>query len=167
MADPFGVIGVIGVAIQIVQVGVQYGLDWKDAPAEAKSFIAELEVLKTVLAETKKNILDNKEFADAFKGRNSALLSHLGDGEQGTDTSLLVSTCRTELESLLGNLEARCQRHRIGWERIKGAFQARKTREAVENVHRHCQTLNSMAVIDTLGSGQAHTTSSTDKMTRL
>ena len=153
MADPFGIIGVIGVAVQIIQIGVQFGLDWKDAPAETKSFIAELEVLKTVLAETKRNILDNKEFVGAFQGRNSALISHLGDGDQATDTSLLVSTCRTELETVLENLKKRCQGHRAGWERIKGAFQARKTREAVENLYRHCQALNNMAVIDTASLG--------------
>ena len=48
MADPFGIVGVIGVATQIIQLGVQFGLDWNDAPADTKSFIAELEVLKTI-----------------------------------------------------------------------------------------------------------------------
>ncbi len=39
MADPFGIVGVIGVIGQIAQVAVQLGLDWKDAPADAKRFI--------------------------------------------------------------------------------------------------------------------------------
>jgi hypothetical protein len=141
MADLFGIIGVIGVATQIIGVGVQFGLDWKDAPAETQSFIGELEVLKTVLSETKRNILDNQEFVDAFQGQNS------------THTSLLVSGCRTELEALLENLQKRCQGHRASWERIKGAFLARKTREVVENLHRHCQVLNSMTVIDAAALG--------------
>ena len=44
MADPFsigaGIVGVIGLTIQIAQVVVQFRLDWKDAPAEVKSFMA-------------------------------------------------------------------------------------------------------------------------------
>jgi hypothetical protein len=31
MADPFGIIGVIGVVAQLIQTTVQFGLDWKDA----------------------------------------------------------------------------------------------------------------------------------------
>lgn len=38
----------------------------------------------------------------------------------------------------------------MGWERMKGAFLAKKTREAVKNLHRQCQALNSMAAIDTV-----------------
>jgi hypothetical protein len=47
MADPFsiggGIVSVIGLAIQVTQVVVQLGLDWKDAPADVKMFMAELQ----------------------------------------------------------------------------------------------------------------------------
>jgi hypothetical protein len=40
MADPFGtgagIVGVISLAIQITQVAVQFGMDWKDAPDDIK-----------------------------------------------------------------------------------------------------------------------------------
>jgi len=62
----------------------------------------------------------------------------------------MVSACQTGLESLLEDLKKRSQGHRVGWERIKGAFLAKKTREALENLHRQCQALNSMAAIDTV-----------------
>src|SRR5262245_10059730 len=95
-----GVVGVIGLAIQIIQVTVQFGLDWKDAPADARSFVAELQALKTVLSETNTNLILNGDFADAFHGRHSALLSQLGPLAHGTDTATMVSACQVELESL-------------------------------------------------------------------
>jgi hypothetical protein len=67
MADPFGtgagIVGVIGLAIQITQVVIQFGIDWKDAPANVKTFMAELGTLKTVLSETNTNIILNPDFA--------------------------------------------------------------------------------------------------------
>ncbi|KAL6251161.1 hypothetical protein RBB50_001369 [Rhinocladiella similis] len=153
MADPLGIVGVIGVATQIIQLGVQFGLDWNDAPADTQSFIAELEVLIIVLSETKKIIVDNQEFAEAFKGRQSALLPPPGEASPTADTPTLISACRTELETLLEDLTKRCQTHRVSWERLKSAFLAKRTREAVENLHRKCQALNSLAVIDAAALG--------------
>src|SRR5690606_16170423 len=93
-----GVGGVISLAIQIIQITVHFGLDWKDAPADAKSFAAELQALKTVLSETYTNINFNKDFADAFHSRYSALLSQLGPLAHGTDTMSMVSACEAELK---------------------------------------------------------------------
>ncbi|RYP44941.1 hypothetical protein DL768_008647 [Monosporascus sp. mg162] len=148
MADPFGIIGVIGVAGQIIQMGIQFGLDWKDAPADVKSFMAELQVLKTAISETNTNIALNQDFINAFQGRHSTVLSQLTDVTPATDTSVMVSACRTELEHLLAELKKRAQGHRVGWERMKGAFLAKKTREAVENLQRQCQFLNNLVVVD-------------------
>ncbi|RYP14355.1 hypothetical protein DL765_006400 [Monosporascus sp. GIB2] len=153
MADPFGIIGVIGVAGQIIQIAVQFGLDWKDAPTDVRSFVTELQALKTVLSETNTNIILNQDFEDAFRGRHSALLSQLGAAAQDTDTQLMVSACQDGLETLLKDLKKQAMGHRIGWERLKGAFLAKKTREAVENLHRQCRTLNSLLAMDTLAVG--------------
>lgn len=136
MADPLGIIGVIGVAIQITQLGVQFGLDWKDAPDDAKSFMAELQALKNALSEPNMNIILNQDFIDAFRGRHSVLLSELGVAAQDTDTQLMVAACQAELEGLLKDLSKRLQGHRAGWERLQGAFLAKRTRETVENLHR-------------------------------
>src|SRR5437764_10333155 len=105
MADPFAIIGVVGVASQIIQTSVQFGLDWKDAPADAKTFIQELQVLKTVLSETNTNIILNQDFADAFHGRQSTLLSKLGPLAHGTDTMVMISACHIELQGLLEDLK--------------------------------------------------------------
>lgn len=78
MADPFGIVGVISLAIQITQTVVQFGLDWKDAPHDAKNFLTELQTLKTILSETNTNILLDSDFAEAFQNRPSFLLSQLG-----------------------------------------------------------------------------------------
>jgi hypothetical protein len=154
MADPFGIIGVIGVAGKIIEIGVQFGLDWKDAPDDARHFKAELQALKTVLSETNTNVILNQDFVDAFHGRHSTLLSQLGTVGQNTgvdtDTQAMVSACQVELEGLLEDLKKRSQGSRVGWERLKGAFRARKTREAVENLHRQCLALNNLVAIDTV-----------------
>ncbi|KAM0266603.1 hypothetical protein ACHAQH_010129, partial [Verticillium albo-atrum] len=87
MPDPFGIFGIIGVAGQIIQTAVKFGLDWKDAPANAKCFVVKVQALKTVLSETNTNILLNDNFNDLFHGRHSTLLSQLGDTAQVTDTN--------------------------------------------------------------------------------
>ncbi|KAL5585678.1 hypothetical protein FOVSG1_013370 [Fusarium oxysporum f. sp. vasinfectum] len=148
MADPLSIIGVIGVAGQIIQMTIQFGLDWKDAPADVKSFMTELQVLKTTLSETNTNVVLNQDFADAFHGRHSALLSQLTGLARATDTSLMIATCQTELEHLLAELKKQAKGHRVGWERIKGGFLSKKTRETVENLHRQCQILNRLVSID-------------------
>jgi hypothetical protein len=153
MADPFGtgagVVGVISLAIQITQVVVQFGTDWKDVPDSVKIFMTELGTLKTVLSETNTNILLNPDFAEAFQNRPSLLLSQLGpNAPLTTDTKSMLDTCQKELDSLLKELKKRGQGHQVGWERLKGAFRATKTRDSVENLCRQCQTLNNMLSID-------------------
>ncbi len=155
MADP--IVGVIGVVGQIAQVAVTLGLDWKDVPVDAKRFMTEIQTLKTVLSETHMNILVNDDFKNAFDGRHSTFLAQLGDPTKPTDppinTSAMVSACKQELDSLLDYLTKRAQGHRVGWERLKGAFLARKTREMVENLQRQCGTLNDLMAVDALALG--------------
>jgi hypothetical protein len=153
MADPFGtgagIVGVIGLAIQITQVVVQFGIDWKDAPENVKTFMAELGTLKTVLSETNTNIILNPDFAAAFQNRPSLLLSQLGPkAPLTTDTNMMLEICRRELDSMLKELKKRGQGHRLGWERLKGALLAKDTRDSVENLCRQCQTLNNMLSVD-------------------
>jgi hypothetical protein len=129
-------------------------LDWKDAPANIKNFMAQLGTLKTVLSETNTNICLNPDFAEAFHNRPSLLLSRLGSvAPSPTDTKLMLATCQRELECLLSELKKRAQGHRLGWERFKGAFLAKNIREAVDNLHRQCQMLNSMVSIDGINLG--------------
>ncbi|KAL2144486.1 hypothetical protein VTI28DRAFT_9061 [Corynascus sepedonium] len=153
MADLFGILGVIGVIGQIAQVAVNLGLDWKDAPVDRERFLTELQTLKTVLSEALVNILANEEFKNAFDGRHSTLLAQFGGTTKPTITSSMVSACKQELDILLNDLTKQAQGHRMGWERLKGAFLAKKTREAVENLQRQCATLNSFMAIDALALG--------------
>jgi hypothetical protein len=153
MAEAFGIgagiVGVVGLTIQITRVLVQFGLDWKDAPADVKSFMAELRTLKVALSEIHTSIIVSRDFAEAFEGRTSMLLSQLGTGAPlATDTKLMLASCKSQLENLLSELEKRAKGHRVGWERLKGAFLAKGTREAIETLHRQCQTLNSIISID-------------------
>lgn len=154
MADPFGIVGVIGVVGQIAQVAVTLGLDWKDASVDAKRFMTELQTLKTVLSETYTNILVNDDFKNAFNGRHSTFLAQLGDPAEPTNpptnTSAMVLACKQELDGLLDDLMKRAHGHRVGWERLKAAFLAKKTREMVENLQRQCGTLNSLMAVDAL-----------------
>jgi hypothetical protein len=153
MADPFGtgagVLGVIGLAIQVTQIIVQFSMEWKEVPENVKMFMTELGTLKTVLSETNTNILVNPDFAEAFQNRPSLLLSQLGpNAPLTTDTKSMLDTCQKELDSLLKELKKRGQGHQVGWERLKGAFRATKTRDSVVSLCRQCQTLNNMLSID-------------------
>jgi hypothetical protein len=39
MAEPMGLLSVIGVVVQFIQTGGKLGLAWKDAPKDVKNFI--------------------------------------------------------------------------------------------------------------------------------
>ena len=147
------IIKLLGIATEILKTTTQFGLDWKDAPADTRSFINELQVLKTVLSETNTNIVLNPDFAEAFKEGTSSLLSQLSPASPPTCTQQLVSTCSEELQNLLETLKKRSEGRPIGWERAKGAFNAKRTREAVQNLFRQCQSLNSLMTVDALTLG--------------
>jgi Cdc6-like AAA superfamily ATPase len=157
MADVLAIIGVIGVAGQILQLTVKLGLDWKDAPEDAKSFLKEVQALKSILSETHSNVIVDDDFKAAFEGRRSALLAEFGDPTQSTNTSSLINTCKSQLEEILSDLRKRTQGHRLGWERLKGAFTAKKTRETIEDLQRRCLSLNNLISLDALSLGvQTH-----------
>ena len=141
MAEPLGLVGVIGVAVQLIETSNKLYSNWRDAPADARNFMLELQNLKTTLAETNKNVISNTEFAKAFQGRHSSLLSEF-DPLHDTDTMAMVSACGRELENLLERLKKREDGHRLGWERLKAAFNGPKSMEAVENLQRRCLSLN-------------------------
>ncbi|PHH84259.1 hypothetical protein CDD83_2236 [Cordyceps sp. RAO-2017] len=155
MADPFSIIGVIGVALQIVQEIAKLGLSWKDAPKNVRKFMAELQALKSTLSETNLNLALNPEFVLAFQGRRSAVLSQWKTETAANDTDKKVLTCKAELDGLLGELKKRANMkgQRAAWDRVKAAFLSDKTRQAVEDLHRQCQTLNSLAAIDSAALG--------------
>ena len=150
MVDPCGIIGVIAVAAQITKVLVELRLDWKDAPSDVRSFLRELQVLKTTLSESNSNIALNPDFISAFEGRHSAVLSQLGSDAPDSDSRVMVDACQAELNELLVELKKRLLGHRVSWERIKGVFLARRTRDAVEKLQRQCQILNGLVAIDSV-----------------
>jgi hypothetical protein len=139
MLDPTGIVGVIGVAGQILEYAFKFYNNWKDAKAEAKSFILEVAALKTTLLHVH-NLLSDPKFANAFEEDSSALLSEL-DPEHDADTAILLSACEDKLQRLLAKMKKRADAHRFGWECLKAALDGGKAREAVENLHRRFQTL--------------------------
>ncbi|KAF6807480.1 ankyrin repeat protein [Colletotrichum sojae] len=136
-----GIIGIIGVVDQILAASVKLGLDWKEAPEDTKSFMGELEGLSKVLSETLNNVIKNPDFAAAFQGRHSSVLS---------SDSALLSTCQKELDDLLGRIRKGGYGRRLGWDRMKAAFLSERTQTAVENLQRRCIMLNSMVAIDNI-----------------
>ena len=157
MADPFsvgaGVIGVVGLTVQITQIVVQIGLDWKDAPKDVKNFMAEVHSLRRILSDIHTNLILNKDFHDAFfqNTNQSMLLSELGpNAPANTVTKKSMKICTDALQNLLHDLRKRDAGHRLGWERFKGSFLAKGTQKAVDNLHRHCQSLNNIISLDAL-----------------
>lgn len=57
----------------------------------------------------------------------------------------------------MSELRARSQKHRsrLSWERVKSAFLTRSMRESMENLHRQCQILNGLVLIDAATLGAA------------
>ena len=158
MAEAFGVaagvVGVLGLAIQITQVVAEFGLDWKDAPADMEGFRRELQSLKTVLSETNTNLLLNPDFKEAFENGRSALLSELGpDAPPAAETALSIKSCKDELEGLLDELKKRSKGHRMGWERLKSAFLNKRAQSSVDKLRHQCEILNNMVSIDTMTLG--------------
>ena len=153
MAEAFGVaagvVGVLGLAIQITQVVAEFGLDWKDAPKDVGGFRKELQSLETVLSETKRLLLD-PDFEEAFANRRSALLSELGpDAPAAAETKLSIESCKEELEKLLDELKKRGKGHRLGWERLKSAFLNKRAQNSVDKLRHQCEIFNNMVSIDT------------------
>ena len=149
-----GVVGVLGLTIQITQIVTQFGLDWKDAPTDVKNFMNELRSLKTVLSETRTNFLDDPNFKEAFEDRPSILLSELGPNAPTTaETKLSIESCKAELEMVLNGLKKRDEGSRMGWERLKGPFLAKSTRNSIDNLRRCCQLFNNMVSMDAMSLG--------------
>ncbi|KAF5506983.1 hypothetical protein CGCA056_v013023 [Colletotrichum aenigma] len=145
--DPSGIIGIIGVAGQILATCTKLGLNWRDAPGDAKKFKSEVDGLQKTLWESYNHLIQNPDFISAFEGKHSAVLSNLA-APSNSDDSALLFTCKEELEDVLESLQKRLGGSRFGWERLKAAFSNEKTQSAIENVQRRCQDINSKILID-------------------
>jgi hypothetical protein len=152
MAEAFGVgagvVGVIGLTIQISQIVFRFGLNWKDAPVNVTKFKAELDSLNAVLSQINSSIMLNPEYAAASEGRSSLIISQLGSMSSTTDPKLTLNTCRRGLQALLDKLNKRIKEQGQSWEQLKAAFLTKNTREAVEDLQRQCQTLHTMIMVD-------------------
>jgi len=84
--------------------------------------------------------ISNPDSAKAFQGEHSALLSEL-DTLYDTDTTILLSACKHELQDLLSRLAKQADSHSFSWHHFKAALDGRKAREAVENLHRRYLSL--------------------------
>ncbi|KAF7507610.1 hypothetical protein GJ744_010280 [Endocarpon pusillum] len=135
MAEPFsvgaGIVGVLGLAIQISQMVLKFGLDWKEAPKETK-------------------LICNPSFEEAFDGNSSALLSHLKANDLSQDSiKEAFETCQTQLVEVVDSFKAKERSHRLGWERFKAPFSSFKTSKAISELQRQCQSINQLILIDT------------------
>ncbi|KAJ4325934.1 hypothetical protein N0V84_003320 [Fusarium piperis] len=147
MADPFSIIGLIGVAAQVIEITVNFGRDWKDVPEDTRALIAELQGLRAVLS-TQIDILTHDDFRHVFLGRRAANLSQPDIAQPSMTITEMVLSCQTGLKDLLKVLKQYEDGHRVGWQRIKGAFSAKATRGRVEDLHRRCDILNKRVSIN-------------------
>jgi len=153
MADPFsiaaGIVGVLGLAIQVSQIVLNFGLDWKDAPKEIKSFRVELQSLQMTLTEMQTKLISNPSFEAAFDGNSSALLSHLKADNLSNDCiKEAFEACQLQLTEAINSFKGKEGRHKLDWERFKAAFLSARTASAVSTFQRQCQSLNQLVLID-------------------
>lgn len=132
MAEPLGIVGLISVAGQIFQVIGRLGLDWKDAPAETARCLTEIHLLNALLSDAEKHTLRTLSV----------------DLEAAVVAS--ISACYIELMKLHQDLVRRVSGRRVGWERLKGAFGTKRTREAVEDLQRRCLAISTSTSRDAL-----------------
>ncbi|KAJ0308000.1 hypothetical protein Brms1b_009773 [Colletotrichum noveboracense] len=111
--DPSGIIGIIGVAGQILATCTKLGLNWRDAPDDAKKFKSEVDALHKTLWEIYNHLIQNPDFITAFEGKHSAVLSNLA-APPNSDDSALLFTCKEELEDVLKALQKRLGGSRFG-----------------------------------------------------
>ncbi|KAF4998533.1 hypothetical protein FDECE_11751 [Fusarium decemcellulare] len=152
MAEAFGIgagaVGVVGLTIQISQVVVQFGLDWKDAPKNIKTFIDEIQNLNAVLSQIDSSIRLNPDYAAAFRGSSSILFSPLGNPPSGSGLKSPLEICQDELTTMLTELKRKRKDQHRSWERLKNTFLAKNTRDAVEGLHRQYRTLHDTLMVD-------------------
>ena len=140
------VAGILGLTVQITQCVKKISSDLKDAPADMRSLIAELQTLKTVLSELQANLLYNPDFKDSFNERPSALLGD--DALESSEISASINSCKTELEDLLFNLSKGDKKHGFGWDRLNSLSLVKKAQKSMDRLRSHCQYLNNMVSID-------------------
>jgi hypothetical protein len=153
MPDPFslaaGIVGILGLTIQISQIVVQFGLDWKDAPKDVKASMQEVLNLEILLQELNIRLISNPSFQEAFNGESSALLSHLQISKVSKDNIReTFATCQAELAEVVSKLKVKYAGHRFGWERFKGPFLSKSTAKAIYSLHKQCQILKDLVLLD-------------------
>jgi hypothetical protein len=154
MAEPFsiaaGIVGVLGLAIQTSQIVLKFGLDWKNASEEIRSFRSELQSLQMTLTEIQTKLVSNPSFEAAFDGNSSALLSHLKADNLSNDCiKEAFEGCHSQLTEAINNFKRQEERRKLGWEHFKAAFLSARTSSAVSRLQRQCQRLNQLMLIDT------------------
>ncbi|KAF4880492.1 Vegetative incompatibility protein HET-E-1 [Colletotrichum siamense] len=145
--DPSGIIGIIGVAGHVITTCAKLSLKWRDAPDDAKKLKSEAESFQKTLLETYNHLIRNPDFYSAFEGEHSVVLSGLA-APSNSDDSLLLFTCKQELEDVLQGLQKRLDGSRFGRERLKATLFGERTESAIENLQRRCQMINNMISID-------------------
>jgi hypothetical protein len=154
MADPFGiaagVVGVLSLTIQVSESVINFGLDWKDASKEIKSFTFQLQSLQVTLTEMQTKLITNPSYEAAFGGNSSALLSHLKADNLSNDCiKEAFEACQSQLTEAINSFKQKEGRHKLGWERFKAAFLSARTASAVSTLQRQCQSLNQLVLVDT------------------
>lgn len=158
MSDPFsigaGIVGVLGLTIQVTQFLVKYGMDWKDAPSSIQGFLQELEDLNFLLLKVGTKFGSDGNFRAAFEGQSSNLPSSsqpLASASVALPDTIMST--KNELQTLVQELEAMNEKHRYVWKRLKYPFLAKRLQISVHTLHRYCKSLDSLINVETLSVG--------------
>lgn len=144
-----GVVSLIGLAIQAGVAIDKFVANWKDAPPEVMTFIEELKSLENTLQATERALKHESIYERVHESLHSGLLSQMGTN--AADTNGALARCRTELHALLDalNIDLRVSKGK-GWRRIVIALRAKRLRESMKTLNRHCSQLDSKVALTTL-----------------
>lgn len=154
MGDPFsvgaGVVGVLGLTIQISRLIWEFGLDWRNAPEDIRNFMLEIQGLQLSLTDIQTRLISNPSFEDAFEGSASALLLHLKAGDSSRDSIKEAFKCtQQQLQDIVNDLESKEAVHKLGWERLKAPFTSKRAHNSIAQLQRQSGILQNLISIDT------------------
>lgn len=154
MGEPFsigaGVVGVLGLTIQISRLIWEFGLDWRNAPEDIRIFMLEIQGLQLSITDIQTRLISSPFFEDAFEGSASALSSHLKASDASRDSIKEAFKCtQQQLQDIVNDLESKAAGRKLGWERLRAPFTSRRARNSIAQLQRQSGILQKLISIDT------------------
>jgi hypothetical protein len=145
MPDPLsigsGIVGILSVTIQIIQILDKFAREWKDVPENVKAFLQEVNNLHLILQKSEELLVQDDTFIYSFRTLTQNVQPTLAED----DTVEIIVSSKKELltlkDALMINTNTSANK---GWKRILRAIRADALRQSMDTVYRHCSQVNNL-----------------------